>query len=282
MNYSLFIRILIGYAVAVSSFVEAEPLRSTIASVDTLWKDKPNECCEYVWKIANAMNLRSASRPIPDETVVLSKNELQHLLTHVCSLPVQPNLEDSCNRLRKKWRMIWELSQYVPDLTTSAKTWLEVATGIGEMRGQCIPGYVHPPESRWVFNWRKTKAENQASREAYRKKDLESWYQSALLLICDNLKGEIKAIRTFAASLPPDERKQFLDKIKELARSDDEEAKLLDEPIVPKKVPYPPVADMREFLSHMSPDKRKQTIEAIKQESDYTKEQIKLIEAPFE
>ena len=76
----------------------------------------------------------------------------------------------------------------------------------------------------------KTKSEMQAIRDEITKKNQESFYQNELRLICDNLKHERGAIRAFAATLPPDERKQFLDKIKELARSDEEEAKRLDEP----------------------------------------------------
>ena len=297
MNRSNLVCRMIACSILMYSVMRAEPLPNTapaaaganvmanvLATVDTLWKDKPNESYFFVQEIALTMNAISASQPIPDGAIVLSTDELQVLLTHICRLPLLPNLEDSTGRIQRKWGMLRELSESVPALKTSAQTWFEVAAVLGDFRAQLIPGYTVPKRRRITFE--ETDAEKKAIREENRKQELESWYQGRLRMYFDfennNLETTLEAIRVCARSLPLDERKPFIDKIKKLARSGAEEAKLLDTPLEPEKVIYPPVDRTRRFISRMTPEQRAQYLERARRESNYTEEELKILEAPYE
>jgi len=165
-------------------------------------------------------------------------------------------------------------------LLETAETYQSLAGFIGEVRMNIVPDfgplgkgnyYTYTGEKDALFY-------------------LRNWcyalqtHQHDLQNVCRSWNGfMIKyRIRDFANEMPPDERKQFLDKIKELARSDAEEAKLLDTPIAPVKITFAPVEMEREFLSKLPPEQRKQEIDRAKRESDYTAEQLKQLEAPFE
>ena len=191
------------------------------------------------------------------------------------------DLRISGSQLQVKWRTMSHLADFVPPLGNEPETWEMLAVMVGLVRPQITPNY--QPLGK-ALNWIETPGEDhQAKIDANRKKIAMDYFQARLRDIERSWTNiPINRIRHLASKMHLDERKQFLDKIKELARSDEEEAKQLDEPIVLEKVKYPSVEVMRRFLSRMSPDKRKQTIEVIRQKSDYTEEQIKLLEASFE
>jgi len=285
MNRSNLVCRMIVCSILMHSVMRAEPLPNTapaattitdvLATVDTLWnKDSYGECRWYVGRLwAADENIR----------IVLSTDELQTLLTHICRLPLQPNLEDSSGRVGTKWGMLQDLA-WSQALKTSAQTWFEVAAVLGDFRSQLIPGYTGPTKRRLTFD--ETKEEKKAIREENRKQELESWYQGSLRMYFDyensNLNPTLEAIRVCAQSLPPDERKPFIDRIKKLARSGAEEAKLLDTPRLPTRVTYPPVDIQRYHLSHMLPEHRQRELEKVRRDSDYTEEQLKELEAPYD
>ncbi|MCL1920400.1 MAG: hypothetical protein FWG50_04865 [Kiritimatiellaeota bacterium] len=260
-------------------------LASILSSVDALWEKRPSTCFRYIDYIAEAMNNLAAYGVAPEGAVVLLEEDIPSLFEHICRLPVQPNLENSGFRVYEKWRMLGALSRQIAALKNSKQTWLGMATEIGSIRAQIIPGYNYEPRRLNISDVRKTKTEMLAMQEENDRKNFEAQYQGRLRLICHNLESTIENIRRFAASLPPDERKLFLDKIKELARSDEGEAKLLDEPAEP----FPPYragrisAEVARIIaSRASPDARKQFLDKIKAESGYTEEELKILDAPFE
>ena len=295
MRWFVYMRIWVVCIVVTDGVLGVEPLRDVVpvtiaptnitdvlSTVDRLWKDNRREWHRYVDTIDSTMNALSSARPLPDGAIIISEADLHDLLAHIGRLPIQPNLEDSSFRLQQKWMMIEQLSRCTPAMKTSGRTWLDLAEVMGNIRDQILPGYEFQNTLFNVIDTTKTKTQIQAMQDANRRKNFESHYQGMLHQISSNFKWGINETRKFAQSLPPDERKPFLNKIKELARSGTEEEKLLDTPIVSEKVLYPPVERTRLFIFRMSPEQREQYLEKVKRESNYTEEELKALEAPYE
>ena len=201
-----------------SLMVVSNTLTNVFVTLDTLWKDNPQEWVSYVGK------LRNFDTSIG---ITLSKEEFQVLFTHICRLPVRFDGETGTLRLNNRQSMIGHFSSD-KELKHFPWIWLGMAEMIGGVRSQL--------SSDWDFLWDRvngTKMYKEPSPLVANQDPHERFFQLTLRFICkyDWRERRIKDVRAFAQTLPPDERKQFLDKIKELARSDEEEAKLLDTPI---------------------------------------------------
>ena len=181
-----------------------------------------------------------------------------------------------------KWKTLYDLAFWNPSLGKEPETWESLATMVGWVRQQIVPDFTPSGGMMYSMILRETEQERRTRQEEEGRKLAMSSFQRSLRDIVKRWAFIHDDIRHLAAKMPPDERKQFLNKIKELARSDEEEAKRLDEPVVSEKVKYPSVEVMRNFLSRLPPDRRKQRLEEIRQESDYTEEQLKELDAPYE
>jgi len=189
-------------------------ITNALREIEVSWEQSPCTCCETVYQILRAK---------PDEP-----HALKILFTGVSKLPV-PSAEENFISLFYKWKMVNRLADETP-LRHDSEIWEGVASMVGWMRSQIIPNYQRqqPDEAR-LMNV-KTDQEHQAALHEIQKIARNTCQQEMRNMI-GLWSTPVDRIRTLAAKMTPDERKRYLDKIKELAYSDEEEAKLLDAPL---------------------------------------------------
>ena len=245
-------------------------ITNALREIEASWEESPHECSKTVSRILRAK---------PDDL-----HALKILFTGVAKLPVpsaEENVEAMWDSLLCKWKILIGLARFTP-LCDDFETWEGVASMVGWMRSQIIPNYQRQqPDKARLMN-AKTDQEHQEALHDYSQKIAMNKCQQELRNILGQWSTPVDRIRRLAAKMPPDERKRYLDKIKELARSDEEEAKRLDAPVVPTKIIYAPVAVERYYLSQMPPEQRQREIEIARRESTYTEEEMKALEAPYD
>ena len=252
-------------------------ITNALREVEASWEKSPRTGYEIVCQIVNAK---------PDEPLALKT-----LLLGISQLPVpsmEENLEAMWEPLFFKWKTLEELARFTP-LGNASGTWEHLASMVGWVRPQIIPDYRAQTVGRslsmnGIFADRTSQAyqEHLAMLRDIQRKRAIFKCQDQMEHIMWSWRLPVDRIRGLATKMPPEERRQYLDRIKELAHSDEEEAKLIDTPIMPEKTIYPSVDAMRYFLSNVTPEKRAQEIEKARRESNYTEEQLKELEAPYD
>jgi len=161
-------------------------------------------------------------------------DSLKMLFKGISDLPVplaQADAEAMQEPLFLKERMLFYLIYNTP-LHNDPDAWTNVAVFVGWVRPQIIPNYQrHGRGLNGVTLGETEEVRNTRIRENGRKIAMDNCQQK-MANIVEHWSSPlpIRCIRTLASKMPPDERKRYLDKIKELARSDEEEAKRLDAP----------------------------------------------------
>jgi len=206
-------------------------ITNALREIEASWEKSPRECSKMVSRILRAK---------PDEP-----HALKILFIGVSRLPV-PSAEENVAAMWEplffKWEILIGLARFTP-LCDDFETWEGVASMVGWVRSQVIPNYqrqmilINP----LGFSTTQTEQEQEEILQEHNQKKAMNNCQKELRNIIGQWSTPVDRIRTLAAKMPPDERKLYLDKIKELARSDEEEAKLLDAPVVPTKITYAPV-----------------------------------------
>ena len=245
-------------------------ITNTLQEVEEIWKEPSDAYLVLVERILQLM---------PNEP-----HALKALLKGISNLPISPaetGMTEADKRLTVKWNVLSRLASHAL-LRNEPATWEALASMVGGARLQIVKDY-HPS-----FQWdsridpRETEQERGARMEENDRKYAMDSFQSRLSDI-DRKWGFsfVDRINNLAFKMPSDARKQFLDKIKELARSDEDEAKLLDKPI-PVERPGLPVEFARSQAAHLPPVARKKFLDSAKKGADYTEEELKILDAPFE
>jgi len=195
-------------------------ITNALREIEVSWAQSPRECSEMVSRILRAK---------PDEP-----HALKILFTGVSRLPV-PSTEENVvamwDSLYYKWRMLSSLADDTP-LRNDSETWEGVASMVGWVRSQIIPNYqrqmilINP----LGFSTTQTEQEQEEILQEHNQKKAMNNCQKELRNIIGQWSTPVDRIRTLAAKMPPDERKRYLDKIKVLAHSDEEEWKILEAP----------------------------------------------------
>jgi len=273
-----------------------------------------NPPAEQPWTLEQVTNVLRELEVTWEQSPRQYRSQVNHLLASVpdnphahkilfAGLPKHPLPYDDAVRMRRTTSLVLTKWGYLYNIATddlysgcALETWEALASMVGWMRIQIMPDYQwhEPLEAKFTTMAEKEQARLDRIRkstelitgvvteeEVGRRHDMDYFQLSLRNLVKTWEKFRLSDIRYFAASLPPDERKRFLDKIKELARSDEEEAKRLDEPI-PVVRPGLPVEFARSHASRLQPHARKQFLDMAKKEADYTEEELKILDVPYE
>jgi len=251
-------------------------ITNALREIEVSWEKSPRECSKMVSRILRAK---------PDEP-----HALKILFTGVSKLPVPSAEENRATNWEKdplffKWVMLTALMDN-SCLHDDPKTWQGMASMVGWVRPQIIPNY------QQQMTYRQPPGLLLAQTEQERQDILREYTQKSAMDNCQRQMRDIVVrwshsplirIRTLASKMPSDERKQFLDKIKALARSGTDEATYLDLPIELENCGrHPSVHFMRVILSTMPVEQRQSFINNLKEASAYNEEDLKALEAPYE
>ncbi|MCL1920401.1 MAG: hypothetical protein FWG50_04870 [Kiritimatiellaeota bacterium] len=262
-----------GDAPAPKQIWTAAQITNVLREVEASWEESPRLCNGKVNPICQ---LYSHADP----------HALKTLLEGISKLPVPlaemgVEVETRRNQLLFKWKMLEELARFTP-LCNDSDAWEHLASMVGWVRAQIIPDYQPQAADPLPFILDPNNPEHQDRIRDRRQKRVMDQCQHLMPSIVWQWNTLVDRIRRLADKMPPGERERFLGRIKDLARSDAEEARRLDAPVVPEKLKYPPVDSYRYFLSKSSPEQREKAIEKARRESNYTEEQLRVLEAPYD
>ena len=251
-------------------------ITNLLREVELTWEQSPGVHDTQIHKVA---------RSRPDEP-----HAFKMLFEGISKLPLlspETDAEERIYQVCSKWRTLSVLADSL-SLHNDPETWETLASMVGEVRQQIIPDYQRHVMPRYDMNMRLPGETEQQRQERLTRlkeevqKAYESSYQDSLRDVAKSwTRITINRVCHLAVKMPPDERKQFLDKIKELARSDEEEAKLVEETMAQVR-PGIPVTYARSHASRLTPVARKQFLDMAKKEADYTKKELEILDAPYE
>ena len=248
-------------------------ITNLLREIEATWEQSPGVHDSQVGKVAYSR---------PDEP-----HAFKILFAGISKLPLSsPEIDTQMRiyQLCSKWRTLSKLADSL-SLRNEPETWETLASMVGWVRRQIIPDYQPSGGIRNSMILRETEQERRIRfEEDGRRLAMDSFQRSLRDIERSWASVPISRICHLASKMPPDERKQFLDKIKELARSGEEEAKLIEETMEQLRPPRPgiPVAQARSHASRLQPHARKQFLEKVKEKSDYTEEELKILDAPYE
>ncbi|MCL1921583.1 MAG: hypothetical protein FWG50_11030 [Kiritimatiellaeota bacterium] len=218
----------------VKALIAAQPDAAFAERLTAVWEDmkcaSTNRAPDFTfYAYTFAQGLKSSDDPH-------SRLLARHFFTMLVCLPdlsfPPPSGLDSPNwacPVEGVWNRLGLVMASARPLLETAETFLEIAGFMGDVRMNMIPDLgdfgrgSYTGEKDALFHLRNWCCALRSCQRSLRY-PCEQWSWSM-----------IDEIRRFAAKMPPDERKRFLDQIKKLARSDEEEAKRLDEPIPVKR-----------------------------------------------
>jgi hypothetical protein len=221
INRCAFAIVLSVFALPVFTQVGVEGnVTNALREIEASWEKSPRMCYEKISRLCQTK---------PDDPA------LKILFSGLSKLPIpsaEENVEAMWDPLFYKWKILLKLAD-CPSLRNEPETWEGVASMVGWVRLQIIPKHQRQePDKAGLFA--KTEQERQKALHDYAQKIAMNNCQQEMASIVERWNSRsrllINRIRRIASQMPPDERKQFLDKIKEMAGSDDEEAKFLDAP----------------------------------------------------
>ena len=251
----------------------AEQITNTLRKVEAVWAQPPDAYISQADKILRLM---------PDEP-----HARKMLFMGISGFPLSlpgADMKATAQRLEIKWRAMFHLAGHT-SLRDDAEARETLASMVGWARLQIIPDYQPYRSIRYnVVGTMLTEEERRARMEEQDRRSAINEFQRSLRdTVRDWESFFVPSVCRLASKMPPDGRKRFLDRIKELARSDETEAKLLIEETV--KLRHIGMGDehARKFVvAAWFPEQRKQKLDEIKAKSDYTEEELEFLEELFE
>lgn len=200
---------------------EVDDVTNALPEIQMLWPDQPQA---YERCVKHALDVL-AGAPSSD----VAKQASRRLFANVAGSSIPSNLEDSSSLLRLKCELIlW--CQNVPGIKDDNSTWLEIASVEGDVRSHIISDYVmqgrlNPPD---IMQASSQEEAQRAIAENRKKVAADRWQQE--LRVTDRKLTMIlmSNIKDVALRMSESQRGQFLERIKSLARLNEDENRELN------------------------------------------------------